>query len=307
MKILRFMLSIALVATTMTVSAAKPATFRAATYNLRQANHVDSVAGNGWGQRLPHVADLIRFHGFDIFGTQEGFKYQLDGLKKLLPGYEYIGVGRDDGKEKGEYAAIFYRPEAFQLLDSGNFWLSETPETPGLGWDARCVRVCSWGKFRDRKSGKQFIFMNLHMDHIGKTARVESAKLVHKRIKEIAGNIPAIVTGDFNVDQNSPSYNTMIKDGTLCDSYEKATITYAPTGTFNHYKPNNFTASRIDHIFVSPEIKVNKYGILTDTYRTLDGNIKDDKLKDAPTDIKGQVVTARTPSDHFPVVADLEF
>lgn len=283
------------------------ATFTAASYNLRQANHSDSVNGNGWGRRMPVLAQQIRFHGFDIFGTQECFKHQLDGILALMPEYAYTGVGRDDGKEAGEYAAIFYRTDLFELIDHGDFWLSETPERPGLGWDAVCPRICSWGKFRHTPSGQVFVFINLHMDHVGKQARVESAKLVKQRIAEIAPRCPAIVTGDFNVDQTHTSYRTMKGDNELCDSYDIAEMRYITTGTFNSYKTDNYSESRIDHVFVTPDIKVLKYGVLTDTYRTADGEIKKSELANQTDllDDKTFTYTARTPSDHFPVMVVL--
>lgn len=278
------------------------ATFTAASYNLRQANQKDSIKGNGWGRRLPVLAEQIRFHGFDIFGTQECFKQQLDGLLELLPEYAYTGVGRDDGKEAGEHAAIFYRTDVFSLLDHGDFWLSETPEQPGLGWDAVCPRICSWGKFRHNASGQEFVFINLHMDHVGKQARIESAKLVKERIAQIAPGKPAIITGDFNVDQTHQSYATMKGEGELLDCYEEAEIRYAQNGTFNGFHPDRFTTSRIDHVFITPGIKVQKYGVLTDTYRTADEETDEETLANAPQELKAQKYTTRTPSDHFPVM-----
>ncbi len=281
------------------------ATFKAASYNIRQANHSDSVNGNGWGRRLPVLANLIRFHGFDIFGTQEGFRHQLDSLSARLPEYAWTGVARDDGKREGEHSAIFYRTDMFDLLDSGDFWLSETPDKPGLGWDAVCVRICSWGKFRHKATGREFLFFNLHMDHVGKQARIESARLVKSKFAEIAPGCPAIVTGDFNVDQTSPSYQTMIGDGVLCDSYEMAAIRYAPNGTFNNYHTDEYTPSRIDHVFVTPDITVERYGILTDTYRTKGKGDLKATLENAPDEISAVKATPRTPSDHFPVMVVL--
>ncbi len=305
-KIFLFTLAVAVSVIAMASAPQKPATIVAASYNLRQANHSDSVAGNGWGRRLPVLADLIRFHGFEIFGTQEGFKPQLEGLKALLPGYEYTGKGRDDGKDAGEHSAIFYRTDLFELLDSGDFWMSETPEVPGKGWDAVLPRICSWGKFLHYPSGRVFVFMSLHMDHVGKQARIESAKLVKEKIKEIAGDEPAIVTGDFNVDQTHQSYRTMTGNGDMLDSYEVAAIRFAPNGTFNSYQTDNYTESRIDHVFITPNIKVEKYGVLTDTYRTDDGEASDVSLNAAPSEISAKKYTARTPSDHFPVMVVLE-
>ncbi len=271
------------------------------TYNLRNNNQGDAKAGNGWDARKGVVAQLLRYHEFDIFGTQEGFIDQLQDLKELLPGYDYVGVGRDDGKQGGEHSAVFYNTEKYEALNSGNFWLSETPEKPGLGWDAVCVRICSWAHFRCRETGFEFLFFNLHMDHVGKVARVESAKLVQKKMKEFGSELPAILTGDFNIDQNHPSFVEIIESGMLKDSYEASEFKYALNGTFNAFRPNNFTESRIDHVLVSPSFEVKKYGILTDTYRS---EVKDAEAVTegaAPQEIKFKRFEARTPSDHFPV------
>lgn len=278
---------------------AQPASFNAGTYNLRQLNKSDDRKGNGWEKRRDHVADLVRFHGFDIFGTQEGFKSQLNDLTDRLPGFAYIGVGRDDGKEEGEHSAIFYRTDMFDLLDHGDFWLSETPEKPGLGWDAACVRICTWGKFRHKPTGREFLFFNLHMDHVGTKARVESAKLIEKRMAELGPELPVILTGDFNVDQKSDSYRTIVDSGVLVDSHDISPIVYMPTGTWNDYLTNGYTSDRIDHVFVSPGIKVSRWGVLTDTYR--DAPTAESEL--SPDGIA--LTTTRHPSDHFPVLVTL--
>lgn len=284
-----------------TITAVEKAVFNVASYNLRQLNDGDTKAGNGWSRRCPVLGELIRYHEFDIFGTQEGFKSQLEDLKGELPEYDYIGVGREDGKQEGEHSAIFYRKDMFTLLDHGDFWISETPDKPGLGWDAVCPRICSWGKFRHNESGREFVMFNLHMDHVGKKARVEGAKLVRRRIDNFGKDCPAFVTGDFNVDQTSPSYRTITAGGDLLDSYEVAQLRYALNGTFNNYETDNYTDSRIDHVFVSPDVKVLKYGVLTDTYRTPENSEHVDAT-DAPQEIEVSRYVARTPSDHFPVV-----
>ncbi len=284
----------------------KPVQFNVATYNLRQHNYIDSVRGNGWLQRYPVIAGLIAFHEFDIFGTQEGFKHQLDDIKGSLQGYDYIGRGRDDGKEKGEHAAIFYRTDLFEVLDSGDFWLSETPERPGLGWDAACPRICTWGHFRHIPSGKEFMYFNLHMDHVGKQARIESAELVRKKIQELGRGLPAMVSGDFNVDQTHQSYATLVANDKLRDAYQTAQLRYALNGTFNNYLTNGYSTSRIDHIFVTSGITVKKYGVLTDTYRTPEATDSAVSLNDAPDEIKMKHYVARTPSDHFPVKIQVE-
>lgn len=290
-----------------TVFAAGDAELRVASFNLRQKNTRDSVKGNGWDNRYPVIADMIRFHEFEIFGTQEGFKHQLEDLKGKLPGYEYIGVGRDDGKEKGEYSAIFYDANLFELLDKGNFWLSETPDKPGLGWDAACVRVCSWGKFRDKASGKVFQFFNLHLDHVGVKARIESVRLVQKKMKEFGLDLPTFLTGDFNVDQFNDMYKELAGSDILDDSFVTAKFVYAPNGTFNSYHTDSFTDSRIDHIFVSKGMDVEKYGVLTDTYRWPIVRESEAVAKDSPREIKLYNATPRTPSDHFPIMIKARF
>lgn len=285
------------------VAWAEGATFNVGTYNIRQLNGGDDKAGNGWERREPVMAKLIRFHGFDIFGTQEGFKSQLEQLKADLPGYDYIGIGRDDGKEAGEHSAIFYRTDMFDLVKHGDFWLSEHPDRPGLGWDAVCVRICTWGRFRHKATGKEFLFFNLHMDHVGTKARTESAKLIKQKIDEFGPELPVFLTGDFNVDQRSESYATITEGGVLTDAFERAALVYAPNGTFNHYRTDGFTDQRIDHIFASPSVEVEKYGVLTDTYRTsLSGATEIDTSGNAPDEVGIVNAVPRTPSDHFPVL-----
>lgn len=223
-----------------------------------------------------------------------------------MPNYEYIGVGRDDGHELGEHSAIFYRTDLFEVVDQGNFWLSESPNEPGLGWDAACIRICTWGKFRHIPSGRDFLFFNLHMDHVGQVARVESAKLIKNKIVEFGSELPIFLTGDFNVAQNSPSYNTIIEGGMLNDSHDVADFAYQLNGTFNSYHTDGYTDERIDHVFVSPNVHVLKYGVLTDTYRTCEAESTTFDATDAPAEITMSSFKARTPSDHFPVKVVVE-
>lgn len=260
-----------------------------ATYNIRNdSNSGDSKNGNGWQQRLPEVCNLIKNNNFDIFGTQEGLYHQLRNIKEQLPDLDYIGVGRDDGRQEGEYSAIFYKRDKFDLLDSGNFWISSDPSRPNKGWDAACIRICSWGKFKEKRSGKMFYFFNIHTDHVGVEARKKGAELILAKIKEIAGAIPTILTGDFNVDQRNESYKLLNTSGLLRDSYELASFRDAQNGTFNAFDISRKTDERIDHIFLTQDFKVNSYKILTNTYWDKDG-------------------VARLPSDHYPVVTEIEF
>jgi endonuclease/exonuclease/phosphatase family metal-dependent hydrolase len=279
-----------------------------ATYNMRNDNNKEDAAeGNGWKQRYPVIASMIRFHGFDIFGTQECLHHQLEDIKTSLPGYAYTGIGRDDGKEKGEYSAIFYNTARFKLLEHGDFWMSAITDKPNKGWDAVLPRICSWGKFEEPGTGFIFYFFNLHMDHVGVKARAESARLVLAKVKQMAGDIPTILTGDFNVDQTSESYTLINTSGLLKDAYETAGIKYALNGTFNAFNPNGKTDSRIDHIFLTRQFKVEKYGILTDTYRSRDGAAETVNTANFPKEMSMQKYTAREPSDHFPVMTVITY
>lgn len=268
------------------------------TYNVRYNNSDDAAEGNGWQRRSKVLCDQINFEHPDIFGTQEVLHGQLEDMRRLLDAYDYIGVGRDDGKEAGEYSAIFYDTRVLRLLDQGHFWLSETPGKPGLGWDAACTRICTWGKFKDLRTKKTFFFFDLHMDHVGVVARREGARLVISRVKEIAKGQPVILTGDFNVDQNDETYQIFAQSGLLKDCYANARLRFAENGTFNNFNASRLTRSRIDHVFVSPNIKVDRYGILTNGYWTADD----------PATANREIIenaTRRTPSDHYPVFVHL--
>jgi endonuclease/exonuclease/phosphatase family metal-dependent hydrolase len=279
-----------------------------ATYNIRYKNNGDKRDGNGWDLRGPVIADLIKFHDFDIFGAQEVLNEQLNDLSKSLSNYGHIGVGRDNGKEAGEYAPIFYKKEKLKLLKEGHFWLSEKTESPNKGWDAALPRICTWGQFEDISSGLKFYFFNTHFDHVGVTARRESSKLILSKIKELAGEEPTVLTGDFNVDQNNEIFS-ILSGSELKDAYTTTQLKYASNGTFNHFDTNAMTDSRIDHIFLSNCAVVKRYGILTDTYRT--PAAKEKKVNTGgnfPKELKLEAFEARLPSDHFPVmiVVDLQ-
>ncbi len=308
MKIYRLILTsvAAVVLITSCGTVRRATTLQVGSYNIRYENRGDSLRGNGWGQRLPIIAQQILFHDLEIFGTQEGKYNQLEQLKASLPGYEYIGAGRDDGIHAGEHSAIFYNTNRFELLDHGDFWLSPTPDVPSKGWDAALNRVCTWGHFKVKDTKKELYYLSLHMDHIGVQARQESAKLVVQKIRELCEGKPVVLTGDFNVDQNNPIYSTFVTSGILNDSYEVCEIRYALDGTANGFDPNSFTTSRIDHVFVTPGTRVIRYGVLTDTYRTMTAEAQKYENGNFPKEISFQAFQARTPSDHFPVKVILE-
>ena len=186
-------------------------------------------SGNGWDDRKGFIFDLINFAAFDIFGAQEVRYGQLNDLVKALPDYAYIGVGRDDGKTKGEFCPVFYRRERFKLLDSGTFWLSATPETVSRGWDGGCNRVCSWGYFQDRATKAKFYFLNTHLDHKGPMAKTKGAELIVKFIEEHCKGVQVVVTGDMNVYQDSEWYNIFAKSGYLKDTFKAARYRFAPS------------------------------------------------------------------------------
>lgn len=249
-----------------------------ASYNIRYNNPGDGV--NAWPNRREMVKGLVRYHEFDLFGVQESLRSQLLDLAEMTE-FAFLGKGRDDGKEAGEHSAIFYRKDRFDVLVSGDFWLSQTHNVPGKGWDATCCnRICSWAKFNDRTTKKTFYFFCVHFDHQGVEARRESGKLMVQKMKEIAGNDLAICVGDLNSTPNTEQVKTI--QTLLNDSYQvTAAPPYGPVGTFNGFKFDAPLKDRIDYIFVSKPINVLSYAVLTDA--------------------KDQ----RYPSDHQPVVAKL--
>jgi endonuclease/exonuclease/phosphatase family metal-dependent hydrolase len=273
-----FLLLVLIIIINLSISAQ---TFTVATYNLRYDNRGDS--GNLWVNRAPVQANLIRFHDFDVVGIQEGLINQLEDLSKALPQYTRYGIGRDDGKASGEHSAIYFKKDKFKLLNSGDFWLSQTPDKPGKGWDATCCnRICSWVQLQDIASKKKFYFFNVHFDHQGVIARIESAKLMIEKIKAIAGNNPVVFTGDLNGGRNSDCYKYIANAGIIKDSHELAAFPYENNASFNSFRtPRGMEV--IDHIFVTKQFKVKKWGILTDTY------------------------FGKYPSDHFPVMAVVNF
>lgn len=273
------------------------------TYNIRNKNSYDSLQGNVWQVRSKVICDLINFEQPDIFGTQEALIGQIRDMLPLLDGYRYIGVAREDGHLSGEHSAIFYKVDRLQLIDSGNFWLSTTPHQPSKGWDAACVRICSWGEFKELSSGRHFFFFNLHMDHVGVEARRQGAQLVVRQIDSIAHGLPAILTGDFNVDQTNEIYSIFTQQGHLTDSYEAAPLRLCENGTFNSFRSDLKTTSRIDHIFLTSHFAVDRYGVLTLGYWTPRQSTTSEKGHDAPSEIQFNSQTLRFPSDHYPVMA----
>lgn len=239
------------------------------TFNIRYSTKADSL--NAWFYRKDKAASQILFHEIHLLGVQEALHDQVIDLRERLPQYKYAGGGRDDGKEKGEYSAIFYDTTRLQLVQTKMFWLSETPELPGSkSWDAAITRMVTWAKFKDRKTKKTFFAFNTHFDHIGQVARKESAKIVLNKVNEIAGTVPVVFTGDFNA-RPSDEPIIVIMDKTnplhLTDSREiSQTPHYGPTGTFTGFQSKERDDQPIDYIFLKGKWKVLKHATISQTW-----------------------------------------
>lgn len=239
------------------------------TFNVRYSTASDSL--NAWVYRKDNVASQILFHDVHLLGVQEALHGQIVDLKDRLPRFTYVGVGRDDGKQKGEYSAVFFDTVRLQSLQSGTFWLSLTPDVPGSkSWDAAITRLVTWVKLKDRKTKKTFFAFNTHFDHIGKEARRESARLLLQKIATIAGKTPASITGDFNATPADEPVQ-VITDKTnplhLVNAKElSAKPHYGPTGTFNAFGQKERDDQPIDYIFLKGSWKVKKHATLSQTW-----------------------------------------
>jgi endonuclease/exonuclease/phosphatase family metal-dependent hydrolase len=251
-------------------------------YNIRFDNPDDGI--NAWPHRSDHVAEMMGpKYESDIIGVQEALRHQLDELQQMLPDYDWVGVGRDDGKDAGEFSPIFYRKDRFELLATNTFWLSEETDMPGsISWDSAITRIVTWAKFNDLLNDQVFYVFNTHFDHRGEQARVESSKIILERASKVDEGIPVIITGDLNVPESSGAYEIFRDNPRFDDArYASETGHEGPTATFNNWEELRPPESRIDYIFVSEGIRVLNHRILDDRY---DG---------------------RFPSDHLPVISEI--
>ena len=241
----------------------KETPFNIITYNIRYNNTGDGV--NAWPLRKDKVAGLLAFHQADIFNVQEALIEQINDLKSSFPEFGCYGLGRDDGKEAGEHMSVFYRKSRFEKLAEGTFWLSETPEKPGMGWDAACNRTCTWLKLKDKITKKSLFIFDTHLDHRGVKAREEGVKLILTRIAEInKENLPLILTGDFNLVKESGPVQSVLK--VLYDARDKSvTPAYGPEGTSGGFSVSD-KSRIIDFIFINDKVKVLRHGILSDSF-----------------------------------------
>ena len=263
-------------------------TIRVMSFNIRYGTAADG--DNHWDRRREFVVETIRAFDPDLLGTQETLGFQRDYLREQLPGYAAIGVGRNDGREEGEMMALYYREERFEPIEQGHFWLSETPEVIGSkSWDSSLPRMVTWVRLRDRRQpdAPPITFFNTHFDHVGTTARLESARLLRTRIATAAQSGPVIVTGDFNAGEPSPPYEALFgplgeEPSPVVDAYRAAHPERSRNeGTFSGFVENGTSGPRIDWIGVTRDWIVQEAAI--------DRTARE----------------GRTPSDHFPVTATL--
>lgn len=249
---------------------------RVISYNLKYAGS----DYDQWLARKDSLIDQIISYKPDIVSIQEGDIIWMDALKESLQGYDYVGVGREDGKSSGEYAAIFYNTRQVKLLSKGDFWLSETPTFPSVGWDASTYRICSWGSFQVLGSEEVFKVYNTHLDHKGKEARKNSSQLIIDTLK--ACDVPALITGDFNFYEGSKNYKMILQQGLFDSKYKTDDrVSYGSLNWFIAFNQSLFKP--IDFCFVNEGIEVIRYRV-------------DNQLRNK----------RQTMSDHYPLIIDIK-
>lgn len=247
-------------------------------FNIRFDNPDDGF--NQWENRRKNVVNLLGVEMPAIIGLQEVLYNQLEYIEKRLTMYSSIGVGRDDGNTAGEFVPVLFKTDRFKLIDSGTFWLSETPDTPSLGWDALINRICTYAYLTDKRTGEAIHVYNTHFSHVGELARLRSAELIMNRMNEHSANARVILTGDFNTEPGSEPYTQIIENG-LSDSYQ-SDLRFGPRGTYNGFRLTGTHDRRIDYIFMK--------GFHSKYYIT-----------------SSMVIDNQYLSDHFPVIAHLEY
>lgn len=249
---------------------------RIMSFNIRCAN----VGNDTWEDRIDIVTQSIIDGNPDSVGVQEATPEWMETLNKTLgEKYSYVGVGRDDGDNEGEYSAIFYLKDKYNVVDSGTFWLSETPDEVSFGWDAACRRVCTWVVLEDKATGQKYAHLNSHFDHVGIEARKNSVELIINKAKEFQ-DIPVVFTADMNVRQDGDNYNQFVESGVLKDTKFIApdTMDYC---TYHDTKPTQHDGDIIDYVMINDKFDATVYKVVTEG-------------------IDGRYV-----SDHYPIYADL--
>ena len=256
---------------------APPRDISVMSFNIRYGTAADGA--DSWSQRQAQVVGLIRRHQPHILGIQEALDFQLQHIGDQLPEYGRIGVGRDDGQARGEFSAILYLRNRYEVQEQGTFWFSPTPEVPGsTGWGNRITRICSWARLYDRELARSFYVYNLHLDHESEPSRARSAELLVRRIAERNSDDPVLVTGDFNAGEDQPPVQYLLKQVPLRDTFRELQPQATGVATY-HAFTGRTDGPKIDHILVSREWSVRSAGI----DRSSEGG--------------------RYPSDHYPVYA----
>lgn len=233
--------------------------FQVMTYNIRYDNPADSA--NAWPNRKHKVFDLLKKYDPDLLGLQEVLHHQLTEITGAISQYASVGVGRDDGKQAGEYSPILFKKTRFDLLDHNTFWLSEQPTVPGSkSWDAAITRIATWALLQDKQSGRKFLVINTHFDHMGAQARKESAAIIKTKATELSPEVPVIITGDFNCTPEEAPYQLMT-DGELIELVDP---TSQPMGTFCGFEVNKIECKTIDYVFLSSEWRADRYKVISD-------------------------------------------
>ncbi|MFM9078770.1 MAG: endonuclease/exonuclease/phosphatase family protein [Opitutaceae bacterium] len=269
------------------IAATPPAApLRVMSFNVRYATAPDGE--HAWEKRTDLFFETITRFAPDLIGFQEVLAVQYDAIATRMPGYAFAGVGRDDGARKGEFSSVGFSRNRFTLVASGTFWLSETPDTPGSkSWDAALPRICTWVRLRETGTGRELVFANTHFDHRGKIARQEAARVLSERLGPIAAGVPAILTGDFNINEDNPAYAVLTRPARpewipWIDAYRAVHQERRPDeASFNGFKGVT-RGSRIDFVFHTRHFRA--------TAATIDRSSRE----------------GRFPSDHYPVSAMLE-
>lgn len=237
---------------------------RICTFNIRLDNPGDGV--NSWETRMPLIQSFFQKEKLDIIGLQEVTHKQLIDLQKMLPDYNFVGQGREERKESGEYCPIFYKKSKFSILIKSQFWLSDTPDIPGsISWMGTIPRVVTWAKMKNNHSGHIFFVFNTHFCHLSETAREKSAILLLRKINEIAGYAPVLLTGDFNADKDSKTYQILTSNWdrfiSMMDSESLAKKFFnRDSSTFNGFGSKS-APQKIDFVFVNSYFSVSNYKI----------------------------------------------